>query len=100
MPGRACIAVLRVTLHVPASGSLKAKRQVVSGLLRSVRMRHQVAAAEVGERDLWQVAHIVVASVSADAGHAESVIAQVLRHIERGAGDAVVTDVSTETLRL
>jgi uncharacterized protein YlxP (DUF503 family) len=94
------LGVLRVTLHLPQSGSLKSKRQVVSGLLRRLRTRLQVAAAEVGERDLWQIAHIVVACVSADGRHADEVLARALAFVEAEAGDAQLTAASTELIRL
>ncbi len=94
------IGVLTVTLHLPDSLSLKAKRQVVAGLLRRLRSRFQVAAAEVGERDLWQIAHIVVACVSADGRHADEILARAAAYIEADPGGAVVTDVRTELLRV
>lgn len=94
------IGVLTVTLHLPESGSLKTKRQVVSGLLRRVRTRYQVSATEVGERDLWQIAHLAVAVVSAEGRHADEVLAKVLAFIEAEAGEAIVTDVATELIRL
>lgn len=94
------IGVLTVTLHLPASGSLKSKRQAVSGLLRRLRGRFLVTATEVGNRDLWQIAHLAVAVVSAEAPHADEVLAKALAFIEAEAGDAVVTDVATELIRL
>jgi uncharacterized protein YlxP (DUF503 family) len=94
------IGVLTVTLHLPDSGSLKSKRQVVSGLLRRLRSRFLVSATEVGERDLWQIAHLVIAIVSADSRHADEVLGKALAFIEAEAGDAVITDVATELLRL
>lgn len=94
------VGVLNLTLHLPNSGSLKAKRQVVSGLLRRVRDRFQVAAAEVGDRDRWQVAHVGIACVSADGSHADEILARVLRFVEQSAGEALVSDVSTELIRL
>jgi len=36
-PSTVAVGLARVVLHLPESGSLKAKRQVVSGLLRRVR---------------------------------------------------------------
>src|SRR5262249_928009 len=84
------VGVLRLTLHLPNSGSLKAKRQIVSGLLRRLRQQFQVAAAEVGERDRWQLAQLAVACVSADG----------LRYGEGTAGEAEVADVATELIRL
>ena len=94
------IGILRLTLHLPNSGSLKAKRQVVSGLLRRVRQQFQVAAAEVGERDRWQLAQLGIACVSAEGAHADEVIAHVLSFVERSATEAVVADVTTELMRL
>jgi uncharacterized protein YlxP (DUF503 family) len=94
------IGTLRLTLHLPNAGSLKAKRQVVSGLLRRVRQQFHVAAAEVGERDRWQLAELGVACVSADSQHADEVLSHVLRFVERSATEAQVADVATELIRL
>jgi uncharacterized protein YlxP (DUF503 family) len=94
------IGVLTVTLHLPASGSLKAKRQVVAGLLRRIRARYGVAAAEVGERNLWQIAHLAVTCVSQDASHCDEIMANVLTYIEKEAREARITDVRTELLRV
>jgi len=87
-------------LHLPESGSLKAKRHVVAGLLRRVRTRYRVAAAEVGERDRWQIAHLAVACVSADAAHADEILAHVLRFVEAEGREARITDVRTELLHV
>ena len=94
------IGVLRVVLHLPNSGSLKAKRQIVAGLLKRVRNEFSVAAAEVGDGDRWQVAELAVACVSNDARHADEVLARVLTFIEARAAEAVVANVRTEVLRL
>lgn len=93
------IGILRLTLHLPHSGSLKGKRQVVSGLLKRVRQQFQVAAAEVGDRDRWQLAQLGIACVSADGDHADEVLARVLTFVERTA-EAQVADVTTELIRL
>lgn len=94
------VGVLRITLHVPASTSLKAKRQVTHGLLRRVRTRFQVAAAEVGDGDRWQLAELAIACVSGDRRHADEILSRVLTFIESDATEAVVADVSTELLSL
>jgi uncharacterized protein len=94
------VGVLRVVLHLPESGSLKSKRQVVAGLLKRVRNEFSVAAAEVGNGDRWQIAELAVACVSSDARHADEILAGVLTFIEARAAEAVVANVSTEVLRL
>ena len=87
-------------LHLPASGSLKSKRQVVSGLLRRLRQELKVAAAEVGELDRWQLAEIAIVTVSADRRQADRVLAAALFFIEAHADGAEVADVSTELVPL
>jgi len=94
------VGLAKVVLHLPDSGSLKAKRQVVSGLLRRVRAHFQVAAAEVGERDRWQLAELAVVCVSAETSHADEVLAKVLSYIESHSDGARITDVSTELIRI
>jgi hypothetical protein len=100
MSSPSTVGLLRVVIHLPESGSLKTKRQVISGLLRRVRSEFQVAAAEVGERDRWQLAELAVACVSADARHADEVLATVLKYIEGHSDGARITNVSTELVRL
>ncbi|HEY1420815.1 MAG TPA: DUF503 domain-containing protein [Candidatus Dormibacteraeota bacterium] len=100
MASNLAVGIARVVLHLPDSGSLKSKRQVVSGLLTTVRAKFKVAAAEVGELDRWQLAEIAVACLSSDGRHADEVLATVLAYIESHCDGARVTNVSTELLRL
>jgi len=94
------VGVLRLTLHLPNSGSLKSKRRIVSGLLRRIRAEYGVAAAEVGELDRWQLAELAVATVSGDGRQADKVLAAALSFIEAHTHGAQITDVSTELLTL
>jgi uncharacterized protein len=100
MAAKVAIGVARVVLHLPESGSLKSKRQVVSGLLRRLRQELKVAAAEVGELDRWQLAELVVATVSGDRPQADRVLAAALAYIEAHCDGAVISDVSTELVQL
>lgn len=94
------VGIARLTLHLPNSGSLKAKRQVVRSLTSRVRQRFEVAVAEVGEQDRWQLAEIGIACVSADASHVDEVLAHVVAFVERAATEAQVSAVSTERLNV
>jgi uncharacterized protein len=94
------VGLLRVVLHLPESGSLKSKRQIVSGLLRRLRQELKVAAAEVGELDRWQLAELAVATVSGDGRHADEVLAAALSYIESHSDGSRITGVSTELVRL
>jgi uncharacterized protein len=94
------IGVLRITLHLPSSTSLKAKRQIVQGLLHRIRTRFQVAAAEVGDGNRWQLADLAIACVSGDRRHADQILSRVLGFVEAAADEALVTAVSTELVTL
>lgn len=94
------IGILRLTLHLPATGSLKARRQVVAGLASRLRRQFRVAVAEVGDRDHWQLAELGVACVSADGPHADEILAHVLRFVERSATEAQVTSARTELIHM
>ena len=94
------VGLLRVIIHLPESGSLKSKRQVISGLLRRLRQELKVAAAEVGELDRWQLAEIAIVTVSGDSQQADRVLAAALSYVEAHADGARVADVSTELMPL
>src|SRR5437868_14486494 len=100
MPAALTVGLMRVVIHMPESGSLKSKRQVVSGLLRRLRQELKVSAAEVGELDRWQLAEIAVATVSGDGRQADKVLAAALSYIEAHCDGARITDVSTELIQL
>jgi uncharacterized protein YlxP (DUF503 family) len=100
MAASLAVGIARIVLHLPASGSLKSKRQVVSGLLRRVRAEFRVSAAEVGELDRWQLAELAIATVSNNGRHSEEVLAAVLSYIESHCEGARVTDISTELVRV
>ena len=75
------VASCLLTLHLPDARSLKDKRQVLQGLLRKLRDRHNVSALEVGSQDLWQKAELGVALAARDRTDAE-------RRLERVRTDA------------
>ncbi|HKW72380.1 MAG TPA: DUF503 domain-containing protein [Candidatus Dormibacteraeota bacterium] len=100
MAANVAVGVARVVLHLPDSGSLKSKRQVVSGLLRRLRQELKVTAAEVGELDRWQLAELAIATVSGDGRQADRVLAAALSYIEAHCDGGRITDVSTELISL
>lgn len=89
-------AIGQVTLHLPESGSLKDKRQVVRSVLARLRNQFEVAAAEVDRQDSWQIAILGLAYVSGDASHAEEVLNHAIRYIEDSRPDVAVTDVQVD----
>lgn len=75
------VLALTVELHLPASGSRKAKRAVVQSITETCRRRYAVAVAETDHQDTWQRAQLGVATVSGTVGQCERVIDQVERYV-------------------
>jgi len=71
------IVACRFKLHLPMSRSLKAKRQIVKSVIGQVRSRFDVTIAEIGDQDLWQLAEIGAAYVTADVSHGYEVMSHV-----------------------
>jgi uncharacterized protein YlxP (DUF503 family) len=75
--GHAVVAVLRIHLHFPEAGSLKAKRSELNAVKAGLHQRFGAAVAEVEHQDTWQRSTLL-ASVCAGAerrvgDHADSI---------------------------
>jgi hypothetical protein len=68
-------------IHIPASGSLKAKRKVVKHLIETTKVRYGVAASEVGHQELWQRCELGFAAVSGSHSQVEDVLGTVERYV-------------------
>jgi uncharacterized protein YlxP (DUF503 family) len=66
----AFVCVLRVHLHFPESGSLKAKRAELNRLKALLRERMGATVAEVGHQDTWQRSTLAVAVTAGSATRA------------------------------
>jgi uncharacterized protein len=75
------VAALRITIRIPQSSSLKAKRSVVRHLVESARRRVGVSACEVAAHDRWQLAVLGFAVVAPDAGHATELLDRAERFV-------------------
>ena len=92
------VGVCEITLHLPASASLKDKRQVVRSVLARLRNQFEVAAAEVNHQDTWQLTTLGISCVSNDGEHAQTVLENAVRYIEESRPDVDVTDVHLDVL--
>ena len=94
------IGACRITLHLPASHSLKDKRQVVRSLLARLRNRFDIAVAEVDDQDRWQIATLGLVCVSNSAVVADEVLTHAQEYIENLRLDAMVTEVAREVTHI
>ena len=90
------VGICRVTLRLPENASLKGKRQLLRSLTTRLRNKFNVAVAEVGDNDRWQIATIGVSCVSNDARHAREMLDRVVAFIEHTRLDAELLDSEIE----
>ena len=91
------VGVITLELRLEGSLSLKDKRHFVKGLKDRLRVKFNVAVAEIDYQDLWQRGLVAVVTVSSDRLHAEKVLQSVEREAAALLGPLLV-DATTEWL--
>ncbi|UCF88326.1 MAG: DUF503 domain-containing protein [bacterium] len=76
------IGVLRLTLYMSESGSLKGKRRILRSIKDRLRSQFNVSVAEVDHQDLWQKAELAIALAAADRDYADKVMQTILGKVE------------------
>lgn len=71
------IGLLRASLSLPESHSLKDKRSVLRSLKDRIRNEMNVSVAEVGRQDAWQMAEMAFVTVAAEREVVEKRLAEV-----------------------
>jgi uncharacterized protein YlxP (DUF503 family) len=92
------VGLLNIVLYLPASHSLKDKRRILRKVIDTIRHRHNVSIAEVGDNDVWQRAELAVCMVANDAAFVDSALSKILNQIERNL-DGEITDYSIDLSR-
>ncbi len=88
---------MMVQLHLPASQSLKDKRQVVKSLQARLQNQFGVAVAEVGELQHWQIAELGITCVANETHHVDQVLDSAIRFIEETRPDLEIINLVRET---
>ncbi len=93
------VGVVRITVVIDQSHSLKEKRMVIRRIKDRVRERVGVAINEVGEHDRWQRAELGCAVTSGDRPKALEIIDEVVRVTAAAAtaSGGAVTEVAKDT---
>ena len=76
------VGVARLTLQIPESGSLKAKRQVLRRVTDRLKARFNVAVAEVGDNELWQKAVLGLTVVGNERRHVDEMLEKLVHAVE------------------
>ena len=80
--GEAYVVLLRVHLHLPSSGSLKAKRAELNSLKAALRNKLGASVAEVDHQDTWQRSTLAVALAGGSARRCEEAADAVCRLLD------------------
>ena len=88
---------MMVQLHLPVSGSLKDKRQVVKSLQARLQNQFGIAVAEVGELQQWQIAELGIVCVANETRHVDQVLDSAIRFIEETRPDLEIMNLVRET---
>jgi hypothetical protein len=92
------IGVCTLQLSIPDNHDLKGKRRVLQSLIAKTREQFNVAIAEVGAQDKWQVATLGMVAVSTEADYVHGLLTKVVESIEHRRLDASVLDYAIEIL--
>lgn len=79
---RVALLILLVEIKIPASQSLKDKRQVVHSLKERLRNRFNISVAEVGALEKWQRSVVGISKVSNDSQHLDSCANKLVEFIQ------------------
>ncbi len=90
------VCVSRVTLDIPAAGSLKAKRQVLRRVTDRVKAKFNVAVAEVEDNDVLIRAVIAMSVVGNDRSHVNEMMDKIFQYID----DMYLAPVSSRELEI
>ena len=78
----AFVVLLKVHLHFPGSGSLKAKRSELNSVKAHLRQRMGASVAEVAHQDSWQRSTLAVAFAAGSPGRCDEAADQVVRMLD------------------
>lgn len=95
------VGVGRYELHIPASRSLKDKRQVLRSISSQVSNKFNISIAEVDYQDLWQRSALGISCVAESTGHCRRVLLEVEKSMARAAlGGAEIISRSVEVVSM
>ncbi len=76
------VALLIIELHIPASESLKDRRQAVTSVKERLKGHYNVSVAEIGDTEKWQLATLAICAVSSDGRRLGQLMQAIVRKID------------------
>lgn len=85
------VGTCTLKLIIYESNSLKDKRHILKSIVGRIQSRFNVSIAEVGLNDSWQTSIVGFACVTNDTNHANQIISNVLKFIDRDTRVEILT---------
>ncbi len=92
------IGICTIELNIPASASLKDKRQVIKSLMARMRKEFNVAVSEVDRQNSRQTAVIGVVTVNSSRNYAHRLLTRVAAWVENTRLDCELVDFEIELI--
>jgi uncharacterized protein YlxP (DUF503 family) len=77
------IGSLSFELNIPEAFSLKDKRRILKSLKDRIKNKFNVSVAEVGHKNIWNRALLVVVNVSDSSVHVDKQLSEVVNFVEQ-----------------
>jgi uncharacterized protein len=92
------VGVGKISLRIPENMDLKGKRQVLKSITGRIRSKFDVAVAEVGDNDSWQLAIIGICCISNNKRFSNQVLSKVVAFVENSHFDIEILDYEIEII--
>ena len=92
------VGVCKVSLRLPEIQSLKGKRRILKSIITRVASKFNVAVAEVGNENAWQLSTIGICCISNNGRHTNEVLSRVVDFIINSRFDVEILDYEIEIL--
>ncbi len=89
------VGVLKITLLIPGSRSLKTKRQVIRSFKDRIKHKYNISVAETEYQDLWQKCELGITTVNSSRQIVESTMDKIINDAEMN-GNVQIIDLDRE----
>ena len=93
------VGILKMDFFLAANRSLKGKRKVVKSIIDRVRVKFNVAVAEIASNELWQKMELGFVVVANESRHVDSMLNEICSYV-RSISVAEVIDVEMELMSI
>ena len=76
------VGILNISIYIPESNSLKAKRRLLHSLKANLRNNFNIAVAQIGDEDKWQKSQLAIVGVEKNRETINSCLSQIINYIE------------------